>query len=215
MKTKRSNVSGKVKLRKELLLTRAHEFSMVCLKRVRRKKSIRNAEGYLDLTMVFDDRWPLKTELRYQLADKALESLEEITNPQGFKPYILFLKGQAHRSAGRYLKAINYLEQSLRLDEENSHTVLALAWCYKRVNKIDAAIEIMKTAIQLDSESAICHYNLACYYSLADRSEECAQHLSIALDINPEYRSNVDSEPDFDQLRDDPVFQAALNVAAQ
>ena len=188
---------------------------MVCLKRVRRKKSIRNAEGYLDLTMVFDDRWPLKTELRYQLADKALESLEEITNPQGFKPYILFLKGQAHRSAGRYLKAINYLEQSLRLDEENSHTVLALAWCYKRVNKIDAAIEIMKTAIQLDSESAICHYNLACYYSLADRSEECAQHLSIALDINPEYRSNVDSEPDFDQLRDDPVFQAALNVAVQ
>ena len=107
---------------------------MVCLKRVRRKKSIRNAEGYLDLIMVFDDRWPLKTRLRFQMADKALESLEAITNPQGFKPYILFLKGQAHRAAGRYLKAINYLEQSLRLDEENSHNRLALAWCLSLIH---------------------------------------------------------------------------------
>ena len=185
---------------------------MNCLKRVRRKKLIRNAEGYLDLIMVFDDRWPLKLELREQFADKALRALGEIEKPQGFKPYILFLKGQAHRSAGRHSKAINYLEQSLRLDEDNLHTLLALAWCYKRVDNIDAAIEIMRTAIRLDPQSAICHYNLACYYSLALDSTTCARHLTIALDINPDYRENVDSESDFDPMRDDPEFRAALSV---
>ena len=193
-----------------MLLT---ETPMVCPDRVRRKKLIRNAEGYLDLIMVFDDRWPLDIKLREQFADKALHTLGSIVKPQGFKPYILFLKGQAHRSAGRYVQAINYLEQSLRLDEDNLHTLLALAWCYKRVDNIKAAIEIMTTAVRIDTQSAICHYNLACYYALARQPAQCTQHLGIALDINPEYRKNVDSEPDFDLLRDDPGFRSILSVA--
>lgn len=188
------------------------EFPMVCLERVRRKKLIRNAEGYLDLIMVFDDRWPLDQDLRERLADKAINSLVEITKPQGFKPYILFLKGQAHRAAGRHVQAINYLEQSLRLDEDNLHTLLALGWCYKRINNIAGAIEVMTTAVSIDNTSAINHYNLACYFALARNAEASAEHLAIALEINPEYRKNVKSETDFDLIRDDPGFQSAAQL---
>lgn len=188
------------------------ETPMVCLERVRRKKHIRNAEGYLDLMMVFDDRWPLDPQLREQLADKAINSLVKITNPQGFKPYILFLKGQAHRAAGRHVQAINYLEQSLRLDEDNVHTLLALAWCYKRVNNLNAAIEVLMTAISIDRESAICHYNLACYFALDRDIEKSTKHLMIALDIHPEYRQHIANEPDFDLIREDPGFKNAFDV---
>ena len=84
---------------------------------------------------------------------------------------------------------------------------------YKRVDNIKAAIEIMTTAVRIDTQSAICHYNLACYYALARQPAPCTQHLGIALDINPEYRKNADSEPDFDLLRDDPGFRSILSVA--
>lgn len=188
------------------------ELPMVCLDRVRRKKHIRNAEGYLDLIMVFDDRWPLERSLREQLADKAISALVKITKPQGFKPYILFLKGQAHRAAERHVQAINYLEQSLRLDEDNVHTLLALAWCYKRVDNISAAIEVMKTAISVDYQSAIGHYNLACYFALDRNTDDASKHLAIALEIHPEFRDHVAGESDFDLIRNDPGFQAALNV---
>lgn len=189
------------------------EFPMVCLERVRRKQHIRNAEGYLDLIMVFDDRWSLDQRLRVQLADKAIGALVNITNPQGFKPYILFLKGQAHRAAGRHVQAINYLEQALRLDEDNLHTLLALAWCYKRVDNLEAAIEVLRSAISIDCQSAISHYNLACYYALGHDVEQSTHHLTIALDIHPDYRENVDKESDFDLIRDDPGFQSAIRVA--
>ena len=188
------------------------ETPMVCLERVRRKKHIRNAEGYLDLIMVFDDRWPLNPELREQLADKAISTLVQISNPQGFKPYILFLKGQAHRAAGRHVQAINYLEQSLRLDEDNIHTLLALAWCYKRVDNLNAAIEVLMTAISIDQESAICHYNLACYFALDRNVEKSTKHLMIALDIQPDYRQHIAGESDFDLIRDDPGFRSAFDV---
>jgi tetratricopeptide (TPR) repeat protein len=188
------------------------ETLMVCLDRVRRKKHIRNAEGYLDLIMVFDDRWPLAQNLREQLADKAINTLVKVTNPQGFKPYILFLKGQAHRAAGRHVQAINYLEQSLRLDEDNVHTLLALAWCYKRVDNLNAAIEVVATATSIDPESAICHYNLACYYALDQEVEKSTWHLITALDLKPEFRGNVGDESDFDLIRDDPGFQSAINI---
>ncbi len=188
------------------------EIPMVCLDRVRRKKHIRNAEGYLDLIMVFDDRWPLDQQLREQMADKAINTLVKISNPQGFKPYILFLKGQAHRSAGRHVQAINYLEQSLRLDEDNIHTLLALAWCYKRVNNLTAAIEVLVTSVSIEAESAICHYNLACYFALDRNVEHSTKHLMIALDLHPEYREFVSDESDFDFIRDDPEFQDSIRI---
>lgn len=188
------------------------EIPMVCLDRVRRKKHIRNAEGYLDLIMVFDDRWPLEQQLREKLADKAINTLVKISKPQGFKPYILFLKGQAHRSAGRHVQAINYLEQSLRLDDDNIHTLLALAWCYKRVNNLNAAIEVLVTAVSIEQESPICHYNLACYLALDRNVTESTKHLAIAIELNSEYRSFVKEEHDFDFIRDDPEFQDAVRI---
>lgn len=179
---------------------------MTRLDRIRRKKLIQTAEGYLDLTMAFDDCWSLDLDLRQTLADRAIEALNAIKHPQGHKPYILFLKGQAARTAHRYSQAVNYLQQSSRLDPENIHTWLALGWCYKRIDRIDLAIEAMETAVLVEPESAIAHYNLACYWALADQAPMAVRHLSRAFDLNPKYRNLVDFESDFDPIRDDPGF---------
>ena len=185
---------------------------MTTAERVQRKKLIRSAEGYLELIIAFDDCWPLDQENRDILADRAIEALSQIKNPLGHKPYILFLKGQASRAAGNFQKAVNYLQQSAQLDPDNIHTFLALGWCYKRIDRTDLAIEAMETAVQIDSESAIAHYNLACYWALARQVKMAVLHLSNAFDLNPEFRNYVDMESDFDLIREDPEFLSSLDI---
>ena len=187
---------------------------MSTIERVQRKQLMRTAEGYLDLIMAFDDCWPLEQEHREVLAERAIDALEKIKSPLGHKPYILYLKGQACRASSNYRKAVHHLQQSAQLDPDNIHTFLALGWCYKRMERTDLAIEAMETAVQIDNESAIAHYNLACYWALAQQVKMAVLHLSNAFDLNPEYRDFVDLESDFDSIREDPDFLSSLDMIA-
>lgn len=180
--------------------------------RSRRKQLIREAEGFLELMTALQDRFSLDLELRRQLAERVLETLGEIQSPQGFKPYVLYLKGQALRAAERYEDAIGLFDQSARLDPDNVHTQLGMAWCFKRTNQLDRAIESMQLAVQADNESAIAHYNLACYLALGQRVQEACRHLAIALELDGAYRDKVLGEHDFDPIRQTPEFLAALTV---
>lgn len=185
---------------------------MLSVERIQRKKLIREAEGYLDLILVFDDCWSLGQENRNVLAQRAIDCLNQIKSPQGHKPHILFLKGQAARTAGRYQEAVNYLQQSSRLDPDNIHTFLALGWCYKRIDRMDLAIEAMESAVTIDNESAIAHYNLACYWALAKQAKMAVIHLSYAIDLDTDYRLLIDDESDFDPIRDDQDFLELTQV---
>lgn len=183
---------------------------MATISQVQRRQYIQAAEGYLDLATALDDpnnSCQLSTGLREQLANRAIANLEKIKNPLGHKPYVLFLKGQACRTANQPNKAIQYLSQSSKLDPDNSHTYLALAWCYKRTGQLGLAIEVMKSAVELDSDSAIAHYNLACYCALHRDVDSALMHLSFALDLNSDYREYVANEPDFDLIRENPRFE--------
>jgi tetratricopeptide (TPR) repeat protein len=182
------------------------------ISQAKRRQHIRAAEGYLDLATVLDDRWPLDDPLRDSLVERAKQRLDQIKNPLGHKPYVLFLKGQACRVQNRFEEAIGYLKQSTRIDPENVHALLAMAWCFKRLGQIDKSVETMQAAVELDPESPISHYNLACYCSLNHQVNLALVHLSFALDLNPEYRDKVACESDFDPIRDNPRFISISSV---
>jgi tetratricopeptide (TPR) repeat protein len=184
----------------------------VSIDRVRRKRLIREAEGYLDLMMVFEDRWPLDLALKKQIADRMLVCLAKIKKPLGHKPYVLFLKGQACLACNRFKQAIHHLRLSAKLDGENIHTLIALAWCYKRTDQLDLAIATLEEALVLDSQSAIAHYNLACYFALQKNTPSAVMHLTMAIDLNSDYRKHVAKESDFDPIRHDPGFVAATSL---
>lgn len=180
------------------------------LDRVQRRQLMRQAEGYLDLIMVFDDRWPLDLSLRIGMADRSIECLDQIESPRGHLAYILFLKGQACRASERYEEAIGFLQQANELNPEYLHSFLALAWCQKRVDRIDLAIESMQSAIELDEGSAIAHFNLACYRAITGDVEKAIESLSTALELNPDYRENIADEDDFDSIRNKDPFIAVF-----
>jgi len=182
-------------------------------KQAQRQKNIVAAEGYLELATALDGSCCLSLDLKKQLVDLALSSLNKVIRPAGHKPYILFLKGQAHRIAERPRLAVTFFEQSHKIDGENLHTCLALAWCCKRTQQIERAIEVMQTAVELNSESCISHYNLACYCALNQQIDDALMHLTFALNLYPDYLSKIDSESDFDSIRDNTKFADITTLA--
>jgi len=187
---------------------------MAVAESAKRRQLIQMAEGYLELAVLFEEKWCLADPLRRKLAKRAIDCLNKIRSPLGHKPYILFLKGQAHRVANRFVQALKFFEQSEKLDPESLHCLLAMAWCYKRTERLGEAIRAMEKAIKIEPDSAIAHYNLACYEALAQNSNLALIHLSIALDLNGAYCERVAAEEDFDSIRHLPSFQEILQVHA-
>jgi tetratricopeptide (TPR) repeat protein len=179
---------------------------------LRRRQQIRHAEGYLDLLMAFADKWTLTTGLRDRLGCRALDALREIRATERQKGYVEYLRGQALRAMEHYHDAIAPLKRSAEADPDNVNAYLALGWCYKRIGRLDAAIQSLEEAMEFAPEQAILHYNLACYWSLSKNKSTAIQYLSQAFELDGKYRELASDESDFDGIRDDPEFQMLTNV---
>ena len=164
--------------------------------RVRRQQLVLQAEGYLELGM----------------AGHALETLSRWGDSDTLPDHVLYLKGQVLRELGRFGEALEPLARAAQGDPDNISAWLALGWCYKRTGKLDRAIESLEEALTVELNDALVHYNLACYWSLAENKQQALAYLARALDLQDEYRGLVAAEPDFDPLRNDPRFQALVKV---
>lgn len=161
----------------------------VLKERIRRTR--REAEGYLELGMP-------------QHAMLTLERHNRLVRTDARSSYLL---GEALRELRHYRAALAPLHRSLELIPDDIHVWMALAWCYKRVGKVDHAIDALERAIDVEPGNAILHYNLACYWSLARHPRMALHHLANALDIDGNFRDFVHDEPDFDPLRHNPAFK--------
>ncbi|QDT01440.1 TPR end-of-group domain-containing protein [Adhaeretor mobilis] len=156
----------------------------------------REAEGYLELGMP-------------QQSFQALQRHGKLVHGDA---RVCYLMGESLRELRRHSEAIFPLRRSLELIPDSMHTSLSLAWCYKRVGKLDRAIDALEHAVHLEPGEAILHYNLACYWSLAQNRRRALQHLANALEIDGNFRDMVYDEPDFDPMRADPLFRSLTGV---
>jgi tetratricopeptide (TPR) repeat protein len=176
--------------------------------RLRHRRSLREAEGYLELIMGFDTVWPPARKVRTCLAQRALDLLAGLPNTSSERVRTLYLKGLAFRAMYRYREAIPYLKLVVDLEPDSVPVWLELGWCYKRCGRLDLAIQALENAIDVEPDTAIVHYNLACYWSLAGSTQLALQYLAQSLEIDPEFRGMIPGEPDFDPIRDLPEFRA-------
>ena len=164
--------------------------------RHRRQQVLQQAEGYLELGM----------------PRHALDTLARGDHLVAVDAQARYLRGEALRSLERFVEAIDSLLKASELMPDNVHVWLALAWCHKRTDGLDLAIEALEIALEVDPSEAILHYNLACYWSLSRNKEYALDYLSQAFDIDSNYRDLVHDESDFDPIRDDSEFQALTTV---
>lgn len=179
---------------------------------LRRRQRIRQAEGYLDLLLAFADKWSLTPALRDRLACRALDALQEVRATERQRGYVEYLRGQALRAMEHFQDAIAPLQRSAQADPENINAYLALGWCYKRIGRLDAAIQALEDAMEFGPGEAILHYNLACYWCLTKNKALTIQYLSQAFELDGQYRELAQEEHDFDLLREDPDFQMLLGA---
>jgi len=149
------------------------------------------AEGYLELAMP-------------QHALRTLQRRGHLVHGDARGCYLL---GETLRELKRYREAVFPLKRCLDLLPDDVHVAMALGWCYKRLGRLEDAINTLERAVDVEPGEAILHYNLACYWSLARNRRRALQHLAHALDIDGNFRELVGDEPDFDPIRNDPLFQ--------
>jgi tetratricopeptide (TPR) repeat protein len=164
--------------------------------RIRRQQLVVQAEGYLELGM----------------PRHALDVLARCGDPETLTDHALYLQGESFRALDRFREAVPALSRAALGDPNNIHIWLALGWCQKRIGRIDLAIEALEEALGVEPDDALIHYNLACYWSLANNKRQALSYLSRALDLKDQYRALVADESDFDSIRSDPAFQALVRV---
>ncbi len=164
--------------------------------RIRRQQLVLQAEGYLELGM----------------PRHALEVLGRCGDPDSLPDHALYLQGECLRALDRFREALQPLTKAAAGSPDNIPVWLSLGWCYKRIGRLDMAIESLEEALALEPNDALVHYNLACYWSLAKNKRQALAFLSRAIDLKDHYRSLVAAESDFDPIRSDPAFQALVRV---
>jgi tetratricopeptide (TPR) repeat protein len=171
---------------------------MTSLERVQRQQRLRHAEGYLELGM----------------PGHALQALADFTDPDATPHMAFYLRGEAYRELKQFGDAIASLRKASDEMPGNLHVWLAMGWCYKRIQRIDLAIEALEEALEAAPDEAIVHYNLACYWSLAGNKRQSILFLSRAFEIDGAFRDKVAEESDFDPIREDPNFQRLTSLIA-
>ena len=182
--------------------------------RLRQKQVLCEAEGYLDLITALAEQWPLRADVRDRVAERALSALERLDSTRGCEALMNYLRGQAFRIMERYQDAIPSLVRSAEIDPENIRVWLALGWCYKRTGRLDLAIQSLEEALAVDKGQAIIHYNLACYWGLANNPKLAVSYLTQAFHLDVSFRELVPSESDFDLIREHPSFQELTRAVA-
>ena len=58
---------------------------------------------------------------------------------------------------------------------------IGLAWCLKRTDRLEEAIDVMMAAYQFHEDEPIVLYNLACYFALAGDKPQALSWLGRAI----------------------------------
>lgn len=180
--------------------------------RIRRQRLIQEAEGYLDLLLAPVDSLPVNSCHRFRLARRAIMALDQLDQSEFTHGRAHYLRGQAFRLMEKYHQSIDAMLKAAEIDPSNVHIHLSLAWCYKRVGRLDLAIRALEEALELEPKRGILHYNLACYWSLANNVGLTLAHLARAFELDRGYRKLVRTEPDFDPVRAHPEFVSLSQV---
>ena len=162
------------------------------------RRQLAEAEGYLTLN----------------LPERALEILQARDDWATMQFEASFLTGEALRALDRFREALKPLETASALRPGDRALAIALGWCYKRTHRLAQAIDCLARALRDHPNDPLLHYNLACYWSLANNPAKALVSLASALRIEPEIHGMIAGEADFDPIRADPGFVRLVGVEA-
>jgi tetratricopeptide (TPR) repeat protein len=177
-----------------------------------RQLLLRRAAGYLELGELLvgpDSETPPKAR---RLLERALDELRQLPEDARSGPLSSLIEGEALRAMGSWEEAIGPLLRAADADPKRLEVWLGLGWCFKRLGRLDQAIDALQSGLTAAPDQPILLYNLACYHSLAGDVATAIDFLTRAISIDARFRDLTGAERDFDPIRSDPRFVAATHV---
>ena len=74
----------------------------------------------------------------------------------------------------------------------------------------DRAVEWIERAASIAGEDSAAMYNFGCLYSRLDMHDKALELLERSIDLGFAHLDWIDNDPDWDELRDNPGFVAAV-----
>jgi tetratricopeptide (TPR) repeat protein len=145
-----------------------------------------------------------------ELPANALEILDAEADWSPFRFESSYLRGEALRALGNYRAALDSLEAAVKWQPTDVALAVSLGWCYKRTHRLAQAIDSLLRALAEHDDEPILHYNLACYWSLAGNKPKAVEALANALRLSADFAERIETEADFDPIRDLPEFQVLV-----
>ena len=146
--------------------------------------------------------------LELGLPNEALLELAELPTHLQMRREALELKLVAQMTRQSWNSASDTARLLCLKDPEEPLFFLRAAYCLHETGDTLAACNWLLRGPKSLIDMAVFHYNLACYWSLANHLDPALAHLSRAFELNAKYRTTVHSEPDFDNIRHCPEFLA-------
>ncbi len=182
------------------------------LSRSLRQLILRRATGYIELAeLLVDGESPAPPPAR-RVLERALGELDSLPDDVRGQPDASLLAGEALRALGRWTEAIPPLTRAAEAMPVRIEPWLGLGWCLKRLGRLDEAIVMLEQGRAASPQQPILLYNLACYHSLAGNVPAAIDHLTKAISLDDRFRDLTGEERDFDPIRGDPRFVAAVHL---
>ena len=109
-------------------------------------------------------------------------------------------------AAKNYHKALNH-------NREFQETYINLSTAYLRAGKYGEALDTLKSLEAINPSAPLLHYNLACYYSLTEKTQASLDALKKAVDLGYKGFNEIQTDPDLENLRNDAEFKAWFRSA--
>ncbi len=180
--------------------------------RLRQRRQVLEAEGYLSLIALPAQWATLEPCTRDRLAERALACLAEISEPANPPGHVEYLRGRAYCAMDRHHDAIEHFELAAQATPKHIKAAIGLARCHKRLGRIGLAVLTLRSISHSKECRDIIFYNLACYLSLAEQPDAALQCLADAIGLNPAYRQLMADDSDFDPIRSHPGFVSLQSV---
>jgi tetratricopeptide (TPR) repeat protein len=175
---------------------------------------LRRASGYVELGELLISGEEAAPAAAVKVLGRALGELTALPESVRQLPLASLLEGEALRALGQWEQAIPPLTRATAGGRRDGRVEawMGLGWCWKRLGQLDTAIASIRQGLAAFPDQPILHYNLACYHSLAGEVQAAIDHLTKAIEIDGRFRDLTGAERDFDAIRTDPRFVAAVHV---
>lgn len=102
---------------------------------------------------------------------------------------------------------VHLFRAARRANAENERVLFALANQLTRTGHHEEALEVDRRLVELHGDNPIYRYNLACSYSNLGRIDRAIGELSSALEKGYLDLQHIESDPDLENVRQDPRYE--------